>query len=101
MRFFALLGEVDGQPVRATWLRGSLAASSALMRRAELLVAMDEVFETDDPATVVRADLRTALAAMLTLIRACDRVRSVRFGPAGTASLETADAARSAAGRVP
>ena len=80
-RFFVVRGKVDGVGVRASWFRGSLTASDSLLDRGELLVKLGEHFVDNASGLTVEADLGTPLAAMLTLVRACDQVVSVRFGP--------------------
>lgn len=79
-RFFVVAGEIEGSPVRAAWFRGSLIATEALLRRAALLVDLGEEFADDEGVALVQADLSQPVAAMLTFIRACDRVRAVRLG---------------------
>jgi hypothetical protein len=83
LRFFVLDGEVDGIPVKGRWLAGSLLATQRLRQRAELLVQLEERFEVDLGGTAVPAGLTEPLAALLTLVRACDRIRSVLIGPIG------------------
>lgn len=80
-RYFVLRGGLDDERVRAVWSRGGLVVSESLRRRGELLVSMGEEFEDPDRGVVVRAALDDSLPAMLTLLRACDRVESVVFGP--------------------
>ncbi|HZU78679.1 MAG TPA: hypothetical protein VE991_02085 [Acidimicrobiales bacterium] len=82
-RFFALHGSIGGRRVRASWCRGHLVASEELRAMGDVLVAMGEQFTTEDHRHHVAADLTRALPAMLTLLRACERVQDVRFGPAG------------------
>lgn len=82
-RFFVLHGRLDAQPVKACWFCGSLLATPVLRARAELLVALGESFNADSESPTVEADLDRPLAAMLTLIRACDQVKDARFGPLG------------------
>ena len=81
IRYFALRGVVDDLPVRAWWSRQSLRASPSLLRRAELIVAMGERFVVEEGARVVSADLGRPTSALVTLIRACDRVGAVSVGP--------------------
>jgi hypothetical protein len=80
VRYFTLRGEVDGAPVRAWWSRGRLIASPALSARAELLVRLGERFGPASGTAVV-AGLGRPTAALLTVIRACDRVGEIRIGP--------------------
>lgn len=79
-RFFRLVGEIDGQPVRAVWGCGTLHGSIALLERGRLLVAMGERFVENDTGLIVEAGLEAALPAMLTLMRACDQVHEVQVG---------------------
>jgi hypothetical protein len=81
-RYFVVHGSLDGSRVRASWFRGSLQATSLLRSRAELLVAMGESFRVDNEhGPVVVAALDDSLAAMLTIVRACDRIDAVSLGP--------------------
>lgn len=80
-RYFVVRGGLDGEPVRAVWTRRGLLASRTLQRRGELLVSMGERFEAPERGAVVAADLGQPLPALLTLLRACDRVENVVFGP--------------------
>ena len=84
-RYFVVRGEVDGEPVRALWWRGTLLATGDLASRAELIVGMGERFDAPGHDTSVEASLDEPLAAMLTFVRACDRVHQVVFGPMGRA----------------
>ena len=80
-RFFVVHGEVEQTRVHASWFRGKLLGTPLLLDRGEILVKLGERFENESGGIAVDADLGTPLAAMLTLVRACDRVVSVRFGP--------------------
>lgn len=80
-RFFVVLGEVQGQTVRAAWFRGSLTATGSLLARMRMLVDLGEEFTVTGEGTPVVAALEEPGPAMLTSVRACDRVRMVRFGP--------------------
>ncbi len=81
-RYFVLRGEVEGHPVRAMWFRGSLLASPELRQRAEVLVALGARFRVADQGRALTANLDEPAAALLTMIRACDRVRVAEFGAA-------------------
>jgi hypothetical protein len=81
LRFFVLHGGVEGNPVKAWWLAGTLTTSRELRDRAELLVHLDERFELGPGDLSIAAALDDPLAALLTLVRACDRIRSVLVGP--------------------
>ncbi len=70
--WFALVGTIEGRPVIATCRSGVLRCSPAWRSRAELVVALGEVFSLDGRAPVA-ADLRKSVpAAFLTLVRASD-----------------------------
>jgi hypothetical protein len=86
IRYFIVRGEVEGYRVRAVWSRGHLTTSPLLQQRADVLVALGDEFLSGDAGFA--AELSHALPAMLTLIRSCDRVDSVEFGP-----MEEADVA--------
>lgn len=79
-RYFVVHGEVDGRPARAVWSRFGLLATEALARRGAVLVAIGEEF-ADPRGSSIRADLSQPAPALLTLVRACDRVSFVQFGP--------------------
>ena len=72
---FRLRGTVGGQDVAALWSGGELDASAALLQQAGLVVALGDVLGDGRPAGL--GDSRSAL---LTLARACDRVRHVELG---------------------
>jgi hypothetical protein len=94
VRFFVLRGEVDGAPVTGRWLAGTLMTSPELHRRAELLVQLEERFEMGmGGGGTIPAGLSQPMPALLTLVRACDRLRWVLVGPMGSTPnpLETAD----------
>lgn len=71
---FRLRGTVSGEPVEALWLGAAMQASEALLARAEVVVALGDVLADGRPAA-----LSDATAALLTLVRACDRVTSVEL----------------------
>jgi hypothetical protein len=81
-RTFLVVGTVEDMSVRAFWSRRRLVVSNPLRRRAEVLVAMGERFEVEGPDTApVTAGLEDPVPALLTLMRACDRVTAVQLGP--------------------
>lgn len=80
-RVFVVHGEIEGKTVRAVWSRGSLVCSAALRQRGELLVAMGEEFGLEPGGPVLPAGFEDPAAAMLTFMRACDRVNKVQFSP--------------------
>lgn len=81
-RFFVVHGEILGQTVHASWFRGSLSATGTLLQRMQLLVDIGEEFVVESgEGDAVAAGLAEPGPAMLTSVRACDRVRMVRFGP--------------------
>lgn len=76
-RMFSVTGTVDSFPVHAFWHRGQLSLSPLLWRRAELIVALGDEFHDDERERSVSADLTEPLPALLTLMRACDRVQRI------------------------
>ena len=79
--FFVVRGSIGEQRVRAAWFCGGLEATTALRVRADLLVRLGETFQTQREGPIVLAGLEEPLAAMLTVIRSCDRLLDARFGP--------------------
>lgn len=76
---FIIRGLVDGRPTVARWSDGRLVSDVELVRRAEIVVALGELFAaTDDPGFVVQAALDGGtMAALLTTMRAFTVVTSV------------------------
>lgn len=73
---FHLEGLVDGSAVWADWTPGGLATCLPLRQRADLVVALGD--SIGDPGLEVPACLDgSPTSALLTLMRACDRVCSV------------------------
>ncbi len=95
LRYFVLHGDVAGQQVRAVWSRGALMATAELRRRGDVVVALGERFEVPDTDRTIAADLTRPAAALLTMIRACDRVHDVAFGPVANLSGSTGSRGRS------
>ncbi|HAM03188.1 MAG TPA: hypothetical protein DCQ30_13325 [Acidimicrobiaceae bacterium] len=87
-RFFVLHGSVEDHRVRASWFRGRLLASRELLRRAEMLVDLRERFVSEPDGPVMEAGLEDPAAALLTLVRSCDRVGLVKLGPLSGGGLE-------------
>lgn len=89
LRSFALLGSLDGRGVEATWDGAELAVHDALWSRAQLAAAVDLAVSAGGPPAGALDG--SALDVLVTLLRACDRVRQVDFalppggGGAGTA----------------
>jgi len=73
---FEVSGVVEGQNVRAHWEHGRLRLSPLLRQRGSLLMALGENFSTG--RVDFEADLSSALPALLTVLRACDRVAELR-----------------------
>ncbi len=92
IEYFVVRGEIDEEPVRASWFHGNLNASRRLKDRAELPVRIGEAFVADPDGQLICADLTQLVPAMLTLVRASDRIRSAAFGrlPASTVETRTA-----------
>lgn len=80
-RSFEVKGIVGHQNVTATWCDGVLHMSEELFDRAEVVVALQECFALPSGEAVIGASLDAPLAALLTLMRACDSVEGVVFGP--------------------
>lgn len=78
-RYFVVHGEIDGTTEWARWSHGTLSVSEPLRQRAHMLIGLNEVF--DGGQSVIEADLESAFPALLTLIRSCDEVKDLRFGP--------------------
>ncbi len=79
VRRFVIRGVVGNHPVTATWARGRLVCDEPLLTPARLLVDLEEVFVLDQPPYLSAATLDgSALAVLVTLIRACDRVTGVK-----------------------
>lgn len=58
------------------------------MRRAEMLVDLRERFVSEPDGPVMEAGLEDPAAALLTLVRSCDRVGLVKLGPLSGGGLE-------------
>ena len=71
---FRLHGVVGGEQVDAMWLGQELRASEALLAQARVVVALGDVLADGRPAA-----LSDPTRALLTLVRACDRVTSVEL----------------------
>lgn len=83
LRSFALLGSLDGRGVEASWDGTALAVHDALWSRAQLAAAVDLAVPAGGPPA---RDLDgSPLDVLLTLLRACDRVRQIDLAlpPAG------------------
>lgn len=80
-RGFVVRGVVDGRPCVARWSDGRLTADAALMRRAEIVVALGEQFvDHDDPSSVIPAGLESPRGAvLLTVVRAFSQVTAVEL----------------------
>jgi SpoVK/Ycf46/Vps4 family AAA+-type ATPase len=76
---FAVSGDVDGRRVEAVLRDGVLRADVELLRRADIVVALEETFELDGKVRH-QASIGTHWAAtLLTFMRAMDRVTDVAF----------------------
>jgi hypothetical protein len=77
LSFVRLVGEIDGAMVAALVRTDcTISADPLLLQRARIVVALHETF---DEGNVVASLSGRPLAAALTLIRACDRVRVVEL----------------------
>jgi hypothetical protein len=80
LRWFELHGTLGGTPVMASWTGNELSCDPPLLGVAQLLADLHELFEVDEPDTVVAATVDGPdWAVMLTLMRACDRVTAAEF----------------------
>lgn len=73
---FHLEGVVEGAVVWADWTPGGLTTGLPLRQRADLVVALGDRIGCPGQEVVACLD-GTPTSALLTLMRACDRVRSV------------------------
>ena len=74
---YVVTGTVDGVPVRARLERGELDLPPRLRRRAQLIVDLGDTFDAGD-GTYLEASLEgEPLVALLTAMRACDRILSI------------------------
>jgi hypothetical protein len=81
LQSFVVNGFVDGFPAHARYLDGRLWCSAEVAQRAEVVVAMGEVFDPGDGGARIRASLAgTPTAALLTVIRSFSKVSSVELG---------------------
>lgn len=80
-RWFAIAGQVGEFEVRARWACSQLWLSPRLQDRAEAIVRRGERFVVPGTDEVVSAGLDSSIGAMLTLLRACDRIVDLGFGP--------------------
>jgi hypothetical protein len=73
-------GLLDGRPSEASWVPGAVIAEPELVRRAEVVVALEERFTHEGTTAVVTASLDgTPAAAALTLMRAFTQVTYVEL----------------------
>lgn len=81
LRWFELSGDIDSSPVRATWRDGRLCADAVLMDAARTLVGVGEVFAYPEESVTFSATLDGPVRdVLMTLLRACWRVRSLSVG---------------------
>jgi hypothetical protein len=85
--WFRVTGWVDGEPVQVVWSRGRYHCGKALLDRAALVVAMGDEF-TDGAERRITATLDDPLAALLTFIRACDKIEHVGLSQGVTRSAQ-------------
>jgi len=78
---FVVRGIIDGRPTAARWVDNHLVADPELVRRAQVVVGMGEVFTVaDDPRYVIEAALdRGTMTALLTVMRAFTVITSVEL----------------------
>ncbi|HET6874895.1 MAG TPA: hypothetical protein VFH70_08965 [Acidimicrobiales bacterium] len=82
---FRLRGVIEGEPVFADWTPEAPVASDALMVRAGIVVRLGETFVGTDGWELDASLDEGPTRALLTFMRACDRVESVSVS-LGTAS---------------
>ena len=75
---FVVRGIIDGRPLTAHWCDGHLDTDPEVRRRAEVIVAMEDQFISDD-GYPLQASLVGGFASLLTLTRAFTRVTSVEI----------------------
>ncbi|HKH04234.1 MAG TPA: hypothetical protein VKA65_03645 [Acidimicrobiales bacterium] len=80
---FTITGVIDGDTVEARWIPPvGLVCSPAWRRRAEVVVALGDTFDAGHTSPSIAATLDDdPTAVALTLLRALDRVTSVRLPP--------------------
>jgi hypothetical protein len=83
---FSLDGIIEACPVHAEWGGNRLVADPLLLERAELLVSIGEQFRAGEPEAFAASLSGPPIVALLTLIRACDRVQGIDVAvrPRGT-----------------
>ncbi len=84
---FSLDGTIEDCPVHAEWRGDRLIADPLLLERAELLVGLGERFLAGEPGAFVACLTGSPIVALLTLMRACDRVQAIDLAaptPGGT-----------------
>jgi hypothetical protein len=74
---FLLDGIIDSHAVHAEWRDNRLVADPLLLERAELLVDLREQFLPGEADAFTASLTGTPVVALLTLMRACDRVRGI------------------------
>jgi hypothetical protein len=77
LRSFFLEGVVEHRAVHAEWRDGGLVADPLLLERAELLVSLGEQFGAPNTGPYTASLCGLPIVALLTLMRACDRVQTV------------------------
>ena len=80
---FVVRGVLDDEEVEARWVRGvGLVCPPRLLEQAQLVVGMGETFAAAEGEATFVATLDAPTEAMLTIMRALSRIRSVDIGPA-------------------
>jgi hypothetical protein len=84
VRSFSLEGVIEDRTVHAEWRDGRLMADPLLLERAQLVVGLEDQFLSPDASPLTASLNGLPIVALLTLMRACDRVRQIDVvGPAG------------------
>jgi hypothetical protein len=84
--WFSLDGIIEACPVHAEWRNHRLVADPLLLERAELVVGIGDQFLAGEPEAFAASLSGAPIVVLLTLMRACDRVRAIDvLVPAGEA----------------
>ena len=74
---FSLDGIIEACRVHAEWQNHRLVADPLLLERAELVVGIGDQFLAGEPEAFAASLSGAPIVVLLTLMRACDRVRAI------------------------
>jgi len=74
---FSLDGTIEACAVHAEWRENRLLVDPLLLERAELVVGIGDEFLAGEPGAFVASLTGPPIVTLLTLMRACDRVRGI------------------------